>query len=211
MVTLLIQFVSATANILVFIFIGYYLVKLNQREKELDRREAALQDNQKKTIGDAVNAEKKIIEDATKEAEHILQTTQYSSKFSKESLDLALDRIMHEVKEELVASAKEHIAQYNSSLKQLDTVSVKDFQQMTEGMEIDLQKQIKEFHEAILPNLKKEMDDYRQARVQDTERIVIQVVQKVSRELLHKTIPLDDHHALMVQALEKAKKEGMFE
>lgn len=211
MVTLLIQFVVATANILVLIFLVYYLLKLNQKEKELDHRESTLQNVQQKAITDAVTTEKKIIDDATKEAQDILQSTQYAAKFSKESLDLALERLMHEVKQELVATAKEHMSQFNTSLKTLDTTSVTDFQQVAKDMEVDLQKQIKEFHEALFPNLKKEMDDYRQAKIQETEQIVIQVVQKVARELLSKTISLDDHHALMLKALEKAKKEGMFE
>ena len=62
----------------------------------------------------------------------------------------------------------------------------------------------------MLPNMEKEIEAYKQARFKEAEAMVTKIVQKVSQEVLNKAINIEDHEKLVVDALEKAKKEGIF-
>ena len=61
-----------------------------------------------------------------------------------------------------------------------------------------------------LLNLQKDIEAYKESRYADAEESVKQIVQKVSQEVLNKSISLEDHQKMVIDALEKAKKEGVF-
>jgi hypothetical protein len=82
---------------------------------------------------------------------------------------------------------------------------------MAKGLGVDLQKQIKDFHESLLPGLEKELEIYKQVRFKQADQTITEVVQKVAQEILNKSLTVSDHQAIMLEALEKAKKEGVFD
>jgi hypothetical protein len=77
-------------------------------------------------------------------------------------------------------------------------------------MEAELQKQTATFRDSLLPQMEQELDEYKKIRLQQADRTITQVIQEVSQEILNKSISLDDHQRLLIEALEKAKKEGVF-
>ena len=122
----------------------------------------------------------------------------------------ALEKMEGDVEHEASDATKEFAKTYSASLQKLATQSLTNFQTITKNMEEDLEKQSKEFRESLLPKLEKELDDYKKLRLQQAERTINHVVQEVSQEILNKSLSLDDHHRLLIESLEKAKKEGAF-
>jgi ribosomal protein S17E len=53
----------------------------------------------------------------------------------------------------------------------------------------------------------KEIEDYKKERFKEIDRRVYQILGKVAKETIGKTIDLSDHEKLVMEALEKAKKE----
>ncbi len=74
-----------------------------------------------------------------------------------------------------------------------------------------MRQQSKAIQESMLPALQKELEAYKAMRLKETEQTVQRIVQKASQEILNKSLSLDDHQNLVIQSLEKAKKEGVFE
>lgn len=116
-----------------------------------------------------------------------------------------------DIQKEAFDTAKNFITNYQLSLKQLSAESLVEFQNIVKGLETDLSQQVKQFHEVLLPQLEKELEAYKQNRLQQTDKIVAQIVQKASREIINKAISLEDHQSLVTDALEKAKKQGAFD
>ncbi len=97
---------------------------------------------------------------------------------------------------------------YQTVLQQIANASLMDFQTTTKNLNGELQKQIADFKVTMMPRIEKELEEYRASRMKETEQMVGRIVQKASQDIFNKTISLDDHHKLMVDALEKARKEG---
>jgi hypothetical protein len=108
-------------------------------------------------------------------------------------------------------TSEEFSKSYAASLQQVAKQSLADFQNVTHMMEEELQKQTREFRESLLPQLEKELDDYKKLRLQQADRTVTHIIQEVSQQILNKSLPLEDHQRLLLEALEKAKKEGVFD
>ena len=98
-----------------------------------------------------------------------------------------------------------------TSLQKLAAESLKEFQTITKNMEVDLQNQTKNYRDSMLPKLQKELEEYKAMRMQQAERTITHVIQEVAQDILNKSLSLEDHEQLLIEALEKAKKEGAFD
>jgi hypothetical protein len=206
------------ADLIVFFFAGYYLFKfmkrekqLEEKEKELEKKEGKIDTDYHQVVDNALNKERKILEDAVSEADAIITKTQYVTQNSKEMVNKALQEIVVDVKKEAINVARNFINDYQNSIKQIAAQSLNNFQSVTHELELNLQKQIKDFHETLFPKLEKEVEAYKQERLKEVDRTANIIIQKVSQKVLNKSIPLEDHNNLIIESLEKAKKEGVFD
>lgn len=240
MPALVIQILQVYADIVILIFVGYYFLKLWVREKELEKKEHKADTAYHQIVDDALSKERKIVDDATHEAQQILAGAHYINQATKEAVHQALAKMAEDIQKDAVSAASEFMKSYQASLRDLSSQSLTDFreyakeqdmelkrqikafhttlneslanfQDVAKGMEGDLQQQIQAFHQTLLPTMQKELEDYKQARMAQTERTVAKIVQKVSQEVLNKSLSNDDQQKLLLESLDKAKKEGMFE
>lgn len=205
------QAMSLTADLVLFMFVGYYILRLYSKEKDLDKKEKKTDTEYHQVVDDALNKERKILEDATNEANQIISETEYVSQASKDSIDAALAQMKKDIQNETAAAAHNFRTSYQHELKQLTDQSLADFKHISKELQDSMQKQAADFHTNMLPALEKELESYKQERIKQTEQMIKGIIQKVSQQVLNKTISIDDHQKLLIDSLEKAKREGIFD
>jgi vacuolar-type H+-ATPase subunit H len=222
-----VQFVNLFASSAIIVFVGYYFFRFNKIEREFEKKEKKADSQYHQVIDDALSRERKIISDTTEEAEHIISEAKYVSSSSKENLEQTLNKTINDIQKEALAMGHTYLDTYASSLKEISEESQNTFQQITKGFEEDLQKQIsgfqevvkgleqglqkqiKDFNESLIPKVEKEIEDYKAERLRQTEELVTTITRKASEEILRKSISSEDHQKLIIESLEKAKKEGV--
>lgn len=209
--TVLFDIVSFLLNLILVLFVIYYIAKLRTKEKELSQKETKIDTNYHQIVDNALSKERKILEDATTEASQIITNAQYVNTSSKQAVDQALNTMLHDVQGDAVKAADTFKTSYVASLEQIAHTSLGDFQNVTKELKTDLEQQIKTFHDTLLPGLQKELEAYKQSRMKQAETTITRVVQEVSQEVLNKSISFEDHQKLMTESLDKAKKEGLFD
>ncbi len=207
---LLFQVSGFLLNLIIALFVIYYFMKLRAKEKELETKETKIDTNYHQIVDDALTKERKILEDATKEAGHIITDAKYVNENSKQTLDHALQKMIADIQTDATGAANEFKKNYATSLEQIAHTSLLGFQSVAHELQTDLEKQIKTFHETLLPNMEKELEAYKQSRLKQAEQVITHIVQEASQDILNKSISFEDHQKLMLEALEKAKKEGLF-
>ncbi len=185
-----------------------------------------INETSKETVNDALQkmsaeSQKEITDIQKETVEKIHEFTNSYQASLKEVMNASLSdfqKIAKDMQSELQQQQKsllEETANFNTahqtSLKQLSSSSLTEFQTIVKGMEQDLQKQIKEFHDAMLPALKKELEEYKAMRLKQAEQTITKVIQEVSQEVFNKSLSLEDHQKLLINSLEQAKKEKMLE
>lgn len=208
---LLFQISGFLLNLIIVLFLAYYLVKLRAKEKELEKKENKVDTNYHHIVDEALAKERKILEDASSEADKILTDAKYVNSSSQKIVDEALQKMIADIKAETSTAAEDFRKSYVASLQQIAATSLRDFQTVSKELQTDLEAQIKKFHESLLPNMEKELENYKQTRLKQAEQIITKVVQEASQQILNKSITFEDHQRLMTEALEKAKKEGLFD
>lgn len=208
--TTVIQLVTILADLVIFVFVCYYLWELHAKEKLMEKEKAETDTNYHHVVDDALAKERKILDDAAFSSSQIIAGTKYVTSSSKQSLDEAIQKMESNLTSELGNTSGDFTKTYAASLQHLTNQSLSDFQNIVRSMQTDLQRQTQDFSATMLPGLEKELEEYKKIRLQQADRTITHVIQEVSQEILNKALPLEDHHQLLIEALEKAKKEGVF-
>jgi hypothetical protein len=209
MISLPIQVLSIVTNLAILIIAGYYLLNLRAKAKKLSRKEGKIDSSYRKIVIDALEKEKEILGNATEEADKIILDTEIIKESTQNAVNQALKIMVEEIQKESIATATNFMDNYSSSLKELSTSSLTDFQNVAKGLEGDLQKQIKDFRENLLPDMEREFSEYKKSRMKQAEETISEIIQKASQEIFNKSISLEDHHKLLIDSLEKARVEGV--
>jgi len=208
--TTLFQILSIVADLIIFTFVGYYLWQLRAKEQEIDKERHETDSQFHHVVDEALAKERKILEDAAFASSQIIAGTKYVTSSSQQSIGQALQKMEGSLEHDMGAASQDVEKIYASSLQQVSSQSLAEFQTIIRSMEAELQKQTATFRDSLLPQMEQELDEYKKIRLQQADRTITQVIQEVSQEILNKSISLDDHQRLLIEALEKAKKEGVF-
>jgi hypothetical protein len=203
--------ITLATNILILIFLIYYIFSLRTREKKLEIQEDAVDTDYHHVVNEALNKERAILTDATSEADQIIKGANYLSNASKQEVSNAIRTLVLEIQKEGQIISQAFSSEYTSSLKGLSQQSLNEFQVIMTTLQNDLKKQINEFHITLMPQVEKELEAYKQTRLKEIDKAVTDIIQKASQDLFNKTISTTDHQNLIIQSLEKAKKEGVFD
>lgn len=205
-----IQVISLVADVVIFIFAGYYLLKIRKKEQVLEKKEEKIDTSFHHVVDDALAKERQIVTDAAQEANKILMDAQYIKQNSIKEFEDTLKKMIQDLQQESLTTAATALNSYSTTLQNMTASSLNDFENIIKGLEGDLEKQIHNFKQTVLPNMEKEIEEYKKVRLQQAESQIQSIVQKASQEFFNKSISLEDHHKLLIDALEKAKAEGMF-
>lgn len=210
--------IIATVNLMVLSVLGFYIWTLNKEKKELDKRkkelsekERQLESGYRQVIENALAKERKIIEEATAQARTILSDTQNLSTTSKDNLDKALQKMNYDVQNYAATSSNNLLADYKTYLGKIAEKSLLDFQNNTKRFEDDMQNKMQDFRDTLLPGIQKELEEYKNKRFRDADKAIDEIIKKVTEKILNKSLSLEDHQKLIIDSLEKAKKEGVFD
>lgn len=223
------ELLTIITNLAILFSLGYYFIKLRAREKILKRKENKIDSQYHEVVNDALSKERKILDDAVHSADQIMTGANYVNNETKAEVFYAMQRMGADIQKDTHKIAHDFTDNFQHSLDQLAAKSLdeyqntsnelasvlqnqsKNFQELTSGIQTEMQKKIKEFHEIRLTALEKEIDEYKQSRLKEIEKNIGSIVRTASQEILNKSISLEDHNALLIESLEKAKKKGVFD
>lgn len=206
------QFVLILAsNVMIIGIVVYYFSVIRAKEKKIEKEQNEMDANYHHIVDEALGKERKIIDDATNEAGQIITQSKYLTAESQQEVNNAVKYVVGNIQKNGDAIAQSFIAEYTNSLRGLSSTSLTELQNVMAGIQTDLKKQIQEFHNTLLPQVEKELDAYKKTRMQEVDQAVVTIIQKASQEIFNKTISMTDHQNAVIQSLERAKKEGLFE
>jgi len=223
------QLITLIADTAIIFFVTYYFFKFRAKEKKIEGKENKVDTKYHEVVDNALSKERKILDDAAHAADQIMTGANYVNRNIREEVYLALRNMGADIQKEAAGIARDFLNSYKHSLEKITTDSLTSYQNNAKNIDSDLQKQIqefnnssnsiqkelqekiKEFYESRLATLEKELEDYKQYRIKQSEQIITSIVNEASRELLKKTISIEDNEKLITEALEQAKRKGVFE
>ena len=200
-----------TTDLILLGLITYYILHLRAQEKRMLKKEHAIDENYHHVVDEALSKERKILDDATDEADQIITDANYLSDSSKKEVNQAVKDLVADISKEADTITKSFTSEYTGSLKQLTMQSLTEFHTVMTGMQTGLKQQITTFHQSMLPQIEQELQTYKQEKMKSIDQTVMSIIQKAAQEIFNKSLSVGDHQSIVTDALEKAKKEGVFD
>jgi len=199
------------ADAAIFLFVGYYFLRIRQKEVDLDKREGKFDRDYHQVVDNALTKERKILEDATATASQIIAEARQINQNVTAEVAKSLEAMANQLQSEALEVAKKMGEEYQKTLEELAKRSEADFENVFKEMKGGMLAQIEEFQKSTRPVLLKEIEDYKKTKMDEVDKNALASAQKAAMEIFNKALPVEDQQNLVMAALEKAKKEGVFE
>lgn len=102
-------------------------------------------------------------------------------------------------------------AEYKKFLTRLETEYFGDVEKSLGQGRLNVEKYLKQKIDEEFARVKAQIEEYRLAQIQKIEALTLPTVTRLAKEVLGKSFSPQEHQEIVINALEKAKKEGMFE
>lgn len=207
---------------LVSIWIIIKFFKLQASYFELRKQEATTQAEEQKKVEEILTKAQKdatvIIQQATVKAESIIKNVQG-----------VVDSQSSQLAQALATLSEEYKKVYAQSLKSTEVEAVKLVQNIQKDIKIQIDKEINQVHTSLEKDMVEtrkllgevvgrfeqsfadEMAQYKKQKENQLNTIIFDVVKEISRKVIKKEISEKEHESMVLDALNEAKKEGLFE
>ncbi|MCL5114029.1 MAG: hypothetical protein M1372_02560 [Patescibacteria group bacterium] len=201
--------------------------KFNSYQKEADLLLTQIHKKESDLLEDARIKAGKIIEEANVKAQDILNSTNNLNNDSKKTLEDALEKLVkhqagyfEKVSEDFLKTYQQELASLkeknieilrnvSKNIEEDTTNEVKDFDSVLEKETIASQKIVEEKIEQEYTKIQKDTEEYRSQMIKKVDEQIYKIIEEVSKQVLGKGLSLQEHEDLVIDALSKAKKEGI--
>lgn len=188
----------------------FAIMRLTKKMGEMKKQEIRLKENM-------AEKEDEILRQAQDKAGKILSSAKINQeeleKILREKLDEVADRVMASYQTQLEKAKEKDIEMFNKISKGIK----EDLGHHMENLKIILAKQTVESQEIVSRKLDSayetmlaEVGKYRTEQLIKVDEQIYQILQNVAEKVLGTTLSLDEHQDLIIQALERAKRENIF-
>lgn len=211
--------------ILTALLFFYYMFK---KENDFEKKEEAVVQDYTHIVQEAQLKAKEIIDQASTEAATIIATAQTTRITIDKKEEDTFEKIAKEQEQLLQTNSAQYFHDYQASLDEVKNhyttqlnEMVNQIRETTEKEILDLKSSLKTqmvgSNEGVAKKIQDdfaktqiEISEYKRHQIEKMQASIDQILIKVCEEVLGKTIPMHDHEELILNALEKAKTEGMF-
>lgn len=213
---------------LVVLILGYekvlhslHLAEEAKRDLSKDfysKRENILEDARRKALS--------IIEEANLASAHMLSQTHDFHTKSEQVLKNQVDTLLKQQNDILEKNSLELLKQYGLALENLEQKNINLFQKVSQDVERDAGAELKNFKEVLeketftaqkivgqkieeqYKKVEEELVVYRTERLKHIDESIYKILMDVSKMVLSKTLRVEDHEQLVLDALDQAKKQN---
>ena len=168
-----------------------------------------------------------ILEEARNKALKIVENANLFDDSTKKLFDQELKRIAESQVKTLEKLSYDFLNVYQKELTELKENNIKMMINISKDIENSVIAELKDFREILKKEtfesqkivegkieedykiVEKEIVDYKTERIKKVEDEIYNIIQNVSKVVLGKTLSLEEHEQLVMDALNKAKQEGM--
>lgn len=228
---LLILAVIILAIVLVFVekSLNATTNKLQEAEKANMHLQNQLAEKPIKLLERAHEQAQQMIDEANRKASEILASTKVYEDNSNQELKQKLADLEKQQASVFAKASEDMKVAYQDMITQIQEQDINTLKNMTKDIESDVLADFKEFRDVLEKEtinsekvvkekideeymaMEKELDEYKKQKYQKINEDIYKVLYRVSEMVLSEGISYDKHKALVIDALETAKKEQMFE
>lgn len=213
--------------ILVFSY-SSLLKKQFNTQKDLEETRTAMKQKALVLVEDAQKKSSAIIQEANRRAVEILEKATVDATFSQDELKKKLSQIQEDQAKSLVDHSNQFLADLHTTLENVQKDDIKTVQNVSSTVQQQALSQVEDFRHAIENEtvqteekiaqemekqyalIQEELKQYKLEKMKKIDDSLYTILMFVGKEVLGKTLDIEDQQDLIKKVLEDAKKKGEF-
>ena len=223
--------VTVLAGVIFFLSRSYTKIseKLHELEKINNGMQTQLSEQPVKLLQEAHQKAQEIIEFANKQATEILASSKVYESNSNQALKDKLAMLEKQQEDVFSKASGDMKVAYQNMITQIQEQDINTLKSMTKDIESDVVADFKEFRDVLEKetinsekivkekideeylSMEKDLSEYKRQKYQKIDEEIYKILYRVSEMVLNQGISYDTHKELVIDALETAKKEQVFQ
>jgi vacuolar-type H+-ATPase subunit H len=170
--------------------------KIQRLEEEKRTSNLKLDSDKERTLDKARQKGEEILNEASRKAMEILSETDSFNEDSRSKLKAHFDNVFKAQSEEIDRIGEKLLSEYQQQLDQIKKQNINTAHNVSKDLEKDL-----------LLESKKEIEEYKKAQLEKVDAQIYDILAIVAEKVFGPGIKMEKHEELVLEALEKAKKE----
>jgi len=199
--------------------------KIEETEKEKILLHTNITQKAENLLSEAHTNNLRIVSEANRKAQAIIEETRENKTASEEILKTKLDRLVALQVQTLDALSSDFLKTYRESLEQIKLQDLEKLKKASSTIEQTVEKELTDFSSALkketlsveeevkerveqeFAKAKADIEAYKKQELENVKASLYPLLQRTTEIVLGKALSLEDHEALVVNALEEAQKE----
>lgn len=206
------------ADLIVMSFVAVYgFYSYYKRLGELKKIQIDAHKKAEQIVSDANSKSREILEKVEQKADEILTHSELFKKDLNSSFENSLKESREKYLEMIETHSNRFIADYENLLTSVKKQSIEKAGKALDTIEQDVRKSLEDSQNSLkkevmksLEKAKSEIEAYKKGEIVKVDRQIDQLVSALAKDLLRLNITPTMHKKLVMQALDKAKEQGMF-
>lgn len=171
---------------------------------------------QKSILDNLIGPQKKhqssevILDHAHKKAEKIITEATIKASDLLAQSELLNENLKKQIEVEMMRAVSENAEFIKTQTKLTLDVTLEEFKALIKSSITDMQTTLRQKIDEQFELTKKDIDLYKAERLKKIDEHIVRRIDEMAKELLGEIITPTDHRQLVIKALEKAKKDGLF-
>ena len=209
--------------------VALFIYHVAKREKQLIETEKKAFSHYREIVDKANKQAAEILDKATTVSGQLLLQT----KNTNQDIAVDLDKIMQQMAEKHIKSLAGEVVtfrkEYENKIMQMHQAIDQNTKFVIQNTQYNLNKNLEAFSKSMLDKTsmtsqmidektkelliqaEKDIEAYKQAGIEKIDKAIMLLVQKTYQNLLGENIPPEINRDMIIKALEKSKKEGLFD
>lgn len=218
-------FILGFSLAVVTVFFVRNMKKMQARELEKSKIDSHLQKKAADLLDEAQEKASAILEKAQTKSLELINAAQFYNNETKHVFEDQLKAARENQADEFNHTSQEFLESYKKAVEELKSDDIKDLHNISKDIEKDAQRQVGDFAniieeetvqaqkiieekiEAEYKKVREEVDHYKTTQMAKIDDQIYAIIKKVTEEAIGKGLNIQEHEQMVVDALDKAKKE----
>ncbi len=220
-------FILSLALLAMAVSYSHLLRKLSSNQKKYNDILNEINQKDADLLKDARQKASDMIEEAGKKAQQIISDSQTLSQDARKMLDEALETLIKHQTSYFEKVSLDFLEEYKKQLDSLKGRTIQIAQNASNAIEEDAQKELRDFDDILAKetfsaqkivegkieeeysSVQTQVEEYKKEMFRKVDEEIYKILENISKLAIGKNIPMSMHEELIIEALEKAKKDGM--
>lgn len=205
-----VPFIFTFVAMAILAFVLVYAYSLSKKAAKFSQEETKVYEESNKVMEDAMHKAKRILQDSIDKAKKMLAQTDYFQRELERESRNAFIQTSHRYSDIFEKELKSLTQSYKDLLVKVEELSLQEVKKTMEDQKVSAQYYLQKRVDEEFEKARREIEEYKSYERSKIEGQIEGMIKTAAKDVIHSSLTSAQQKELIMQSLEKAKADGVF-